>query len=89
VADRLTQNGKQVLLIERGGPATWETGGTYGPDWAKGKGLTKFDVPGLFGTFSRASRPLDRTNSLLETMFSDPNLPFWWCNGVYTQELTG
>jgi len=65
VADRLTEKGKQVLLIERGGPATWETGGTYGPTWAAGKNLTKFDVPGLF-----------------ETMFSDPNRPFWWCNDI-------
>ncbi|KAG7094173.1 substrate-specific activator of APC-dependent proteolysis [Marasmius oreades] len=47
-ADRLSEAGKKVLLVERGGPSTWETGGTYGPDWLKGSQLTKFDVPGLF-----------------------------------------
>ncbi|KAL0571438.1 substrate-specific activator of APC-dependent proteolysis [Marasmius crinis-equi] len=47
-ADRLSEAGKKVLLVERGGPSTWETGGTYGPDWVKGHNLTKFDVPGLF-----------------------------------------
>ncbi|KAF8066812.1 cellobiose dehydrogenase [Lyophyllum atratum] len=47
-ADRLSEAGKKVLLLERGGPSTWETGGRYGPTWASGHNLTKFDVPGLF-----------------------------------------
>lgn len=47
-ADRLSEAGKKVLLLERGGPSTAETGGTYGPPWAAGHNLTKFDVPGLF-----------------------------------------
>ncbi|KAJ6600770.1 cellobiose dehydrogenase [Mycena sp. CBHHK59/15] len=47
-ADRLSQAGKSVLLLERGGPSTGETGGTYQPSWTKGTNLTKFDVPGLF-----------------------------------------
>lgn len=56
-ADRLSEAGKKVLLLERGGPATWETGGTYGPTWAKGHNLTKFDVPGLFETMFSDSNP--------------------------------
>ncbi|KAJ6567724.1 cellobiose dehydrogenase [Mycena vulgaris] len=47
-ADRLSQAGKSVLLLERGGPSTGQTGGTYQPNWAKGTNLTKFDIPGLF-----------------------------------------
>ncbi|KAJ7472253.1 cellobiose dehydrogenase [Mycena galericulata] len=47
-ADRISQAGKSVLLVERGGPSTGETGGWYQPDWAKGSNLTKFDIPGLF-----------------------------------------
>ncbi|KAJ7363784.1 cellobiose dehydrogenase [Mycena albidolilacea] len=47
-ADRLSQAGKSVLLLERGGPSTGQTGGTYQADWLKGTNLTKFDVPGLF-----------------------------------------
>ncbi|KAJ7705314.1 hypothetical protein B0H17DRAFT_1156782 [Mycena rosella] len=47
-ADRLSQAGKSVLLLERGGPSTGQTGGTYQPAWAKGTNLTKFDIPGLF-----------------------------------------
>lgn len=35
-ADRLSETGKKVLLLERGGPSTAETGGTYGPTWAQG-----------------------------------------------------
>lgn len=37
VADRLSEAGKSVLLIERGGPSTWETGGRYAPDWTEGQ----------------------------------------------------
>ncbi|KAJ7103732.1 cellobiose dehydrogenase [Mycena epipterygia] len=47
-ADRLSQAGKSVLLLERGGPSTGQTGGTYQAPWAVGSNLTKFDVPGLF-----------------------------------------
>ncbi|KAI0684656.1 cellobiose dehydrogenase [Cytidiella melzeri] len=47
-ADRLTEAGKKVLLLERGGPSTKVTGGTYVPTWAAGSGLTKFDIPGVF-----------------------------------------
>ncbi|KAF9491048.1 cellobiose dehydrogenase [Pleurotus eryngii] len=47
-ADRLSETGKKVLLLERGGPSTWETGGRYQPDWLAGQPYTKFDVPGLF-----------------------------------------
>ncbi|KAK7434183.1 substrate-specific activator of APC-dependent proteolysis [Stygiomarasmius scandens] len=47
-ADRLSETGKKVLLLDRGGPSTWETGGRYQPEWLNGTQLTKFDVPGLF-----------------------------------------
>ncbi|THG94036.1 hypothetical protein EW026_g7350 [Hermanssonia centrifuga] len=47
-ADRLSEAGKKVLLLERGGPSTGETGGTYIAPWAPGTNLTKFDIPGLF-----------------------------------------
>jgi cellobiose dehydrogenase (acceptor) len=47
-ADRLSEAGKKVLLIERGGPSFGITGGTYQAAWAKGTNYTKFDVPGLF-----------------------------------------
>ncbi|KAG6865803.1 hypothetical protein C0991_011606 [Blastosporella zonata] len=40
-ADRLSEAGKKVLLLERGGPATWETGGTYGPTWAAGHNMSQ------------------------------------------------
>lgn len=34
-ADRLSEAGKKVLLIERGGPSMLETGGTDIPPWPK------------------------------------------------------
>ncbi|QRV93703.1 GMC oxidoreductase [Ceratobasidium sp. AG-Ba] len=48
VADRLSESGKQVLLIERGGPSTAQTGGTDVPPWANGTQLTRFDIPALY-----------------------------------------
>ncbi|KAJ4339237.1 hypothetical protein N0V87_003411 [Didymella glomerata] len=47
VADKLSESGKKVLLIEKGPPSLGRFGGTMGPDWLKGTGLTRFDVPGL------------------------------------------
>jgi cellobiose dehydrogenase (acceptor) len=35
-ADRLSEAGKKVLLIEKGGPSLGFTGGTTQPDWLKG-----------------------------------------------------
>ncbi|KAJ8508326.1 hypothetical protein ONZ45_g9386 [Pleurotus djamor] len=56
-ADRLSETGKKVLLIERGGPSTWETGGRYQPSWLNGQPFTKFDVPGLFESMFTDGNP--------------------------------
>jgi cellobiose dehydrogenase (acceptor) len=47
VADKLSESGKSVLLIERGPPSLARFGGTMGPEWATSNNLTRFDVPGL------------------------------------------
>ncbi|KAK4123284.1 carbohydrate-binding module family 1 protein [Parathielavia appendiculata] len=47
IADRLSEAGKKVLLIEKGFASTAEHGGDLGPDWLDGNKLTRFDVPGL------------------------------------------
>lgn len=47
LADRLSETGKSVLLIERGPPSSGRWGGTLKPDWLNGTNLTRFDVPGL------------------------------------------
>ncbi|KAG9127672.1 hypothetical protein FRC07_011056 [Ceratobasidium sp. 392] len=48
-ADRLSEAGKKVLLIERGGPSTAQTGGTDTPTgWPSKTNLTRFDIPGVF-----------------------------------------
>ncbi|PHH55190.1 Cellobiose dehydrogenase [Ceratocystis fimbriata CBS 114723] len=47
MADRLTEAGKSVLLIEKGPPSTAHWGGKMGPEWALENNLTRFDVPGL------------------------------------------
>ncbi|KAJ3507197.1 hypothetical protein NLJ89_g6441 [Agrocybe chaxingu] len=57
VADRLSEAGKKVLVLERGGPSLGSTGGTYQPAWLQGTSLTKFDVPGLFETMFQDSNP--------------------------------
>jgi cellobiose dehydrogenase (acceptor) len=48
MADRLSEAGKNVLLLERGGPSTGETGGQDISQWANGTTLTRFDIPGLY-----------------------------------------
>lgn len=47
VADKLSESGKKVLLIEKGPPSTAAYGGTMGPTWIRNANLTRFDVPGL------------------------------------------
>lgn len=47
VADKLSEGGKNVLLIEKGPPSTGRWGGTLGPEWLNETDLTRFDVPGL------------------------------------------
>ncbi|KAK3368229.1 cellobiose dehydrogenase-like protein [Podospora didyma] len=47
LADKLSESGKSVLLIEKGPASTSRHGGTLKPDWLVGTNLTRFDVPGL------------------------------------------
>ena len=47
MADRLSEAGKKVLLIEKGPPSTGRWGGTIKPSWLSNTNLTRFDVPGL------------------------------------------
>ncbi|KAJ7869508.1 hypothetical protein B0H13DRAFT_2350896 [Mycena leptocephala] len=46
--DRLSEAGKTALLLERRGPSTAQTGGTYTPSWGIPTNLTRFDIPGAF-----------------------------------------
>lgn len=47
MADKLSEAGKSVLLIEKGPPSSGRWGGSMKPDWLNGTNLTRFDVPGL------------------------------------------
>ncbi|KAI0134670.1 cellobiose dehydrogenase [Xylariales sp. AK1849] len=47
VADRLSEAGHSVLLIEKGPPSSGRYNGTMKPTWLDGTNLTRFDVPGL------------------------------------------
>ena len=47
IADKLSEAGKSVLMIEKGIASTGEHGGTLKPGWLNGTALTRFDVPGL------------------------------------------
>ncbi|KAJ3512943.1 hypothetical protein NLJ89_g3233 [Agrocybe chaxingu] len=57
VADRLSEAGKKVLLLERGGPSLGSTGGMDQPNWLNGTSLTRFDVPGLFQSMFQGNDP--------------------------------
>lgn len=47
MADRLSEAGHSVLLLEKGPVSTGRWGGTMKPEWLQGTNLTRFDVPGL------------------------------------------
>ncbi|KAH7413846.1 hypothetical protein DE146DRAFT_638734 [Phaeosphaeria sp. MPI-PUGE-AT-0046c] len=47
VADKLSESGKSVLLLEKGPPSLARFGGTMGPEWVTSNNLTRFDIPGL------------------------------------------
>lgn len=47
VADKLSEAGKSVLLLEKGPPSLGRWGGIMKPGWLNGTNLTRFDVPGL------------------------------------------
>ncbi|KXT01440.1 hypothetical protein AC578_9541 [Pseudocercospora eumusae] len=47
IADKLSESGAAVLLIEKGPPSSGRWGGTMRPAWLEGSNLTRFDVPGL------------------------------------------
>lgn len=47
LADRLSEAGHTVLMLEKGPPSTGIWGGTMKPTWLQNSTLTRFDVPGL------------------------------------------
>ncbi|KAI2606095.1 uncharacterized protein GGS25DRAFT_373452 [Hypoxylon fragiforme] len=47
IADRLSEKGHSVLLIEKGPPSAGLWGGSMKPLWLEKTDLTRFDVPGL------------------------------------------
>lgn len=47
IADKLSESGKSVLLIERGPPSSGRWGGQERTDWLQGTNLTFYDVPSL------------------------------------------
>ncbi|KAF2830666.1 FAD/NAD(P)-binding domain-containing protein [Ophiobolus disseminans] len=47
LADRLSETGKSVLLLERGWASSGRWGGAWKPEWLRGTNLSRFDVPGL------------------------------------------
>ncbi|KAK5000007.1 hypothetical protein LTR66_001049 [Elasticomyces elasticus] len=50
VADRMSEVGKNTLLLEGGGPSYGITGGTQRPAWLAGTNLSRVDVPGLYSS---------------------------------------
>ncbi|KAI0133009.1 cellobiose dehydrogenase [Xylariales sp. AK1849] len=47
IADKLSEAGNSVLLIEKGPPSSGRWGGDMKPEWLDDTNLTRFDVPGL------------------------------------------
>ncbi|CZT21382.1 related to cellobiose dehydrogenase [Ramularia collo-cygni] len=47
LADKLSESGASVLLIEKGPPSSGRWGGTMKPEWLVGTNLTRFDINAL------------------------------------------
>ncbi|PSN66575.1 FAD/NAD(P)-binding domain-containing protein [Corynespora cassiicola Philippines] len=57
VADRMSEAGRNTLLLEQGGPSYYVTGGRERPGWLNGTSLSRVDVPGLYKSiFSEAGQ---------------------------------
>jgi cellobiose dehydrogenase (acceptor) len=80
-ADRLSEAGKKVLLIERGPPAFGESGGTYQAPWAKGTNVCSRSLSGPSEYSASFQYTKFDVPGLFESLFSDPNV-FWWCKDV-------
>ncbi|KAJ4304012.1 hypothetical protein N0V88_001616 [Collariella sp. IMI 366227] len=63
MADKLSEAGKKVLLIEKGPASTGEHGGTLKPEWLEGTDLTRFDVPGLCNQIWKDSKGIACTDT--------------------------
>ncbi|KAF1995510.1 GMC oxidoreductase [Amniculicola lignicola CBS 123094] len=61
LADRLSESGKSVLLIERGEPSSGRWGGMRRPTWLEGTNLTRFDVPSLYQSVWAAEEGINNT----------------------------
>uniref|UniRef100_A0A8H7NMC7 Glucose-methanol-choline oxidoreductase N-terminal domain-containing protein n=1 Tax=Bionectria ochroleuca TaxID=29856 RepID=A0A8H7NMC7_BIOOC len=86
-ADRLSESGKKVLLIEKGPPSTGQWGGpaksAWKPDWLAGTDLTRFDVPGLCNQIwvdsdGIACRDTDQMAGCLLGGGTAVNAGLWW-----------
>lgn len=70
VADKLSEAGHSVLLIEKGPVSTAQWGGDLGPDWLDGTNLTRFDVPGLCNEIWSDSSKYSSCSHIIPTLGS-------------------
>lgn len=63
IADKLSEAGNSVLLIEKGPPSSGRWGGNIKPEWMDGTNLTRFDVPGLCNEIWADSRGIACTDT--------------------------
>ncbi|KAJ1333220.1 cellobiose dehydrogenase (acceptor) [Microdochium nivale] len=88
IADKLSEAGKKVLLIEKGPASTgqWSAGTKANwntPTWLEGTGLTRFDVPGLCNQIwvdsaGIACSDVDRMAGCLLGGGTAINAGLWW-----------
>ncbi|ROT36423.1 cellobiose dehydrogenase [Sodiomyces alkalinus F11] len=83
LADKLSEAGHKVLLIEKGPASSGRWGGTRGPWWLQDTNLTRFDVPGLCNQIWHdsagiACRDTDQMSGCLLGGGTAINAALWW-----------
>ncbi|KAF7355882.1 Carbohydrate-binding module 1 protein [Mycena venus] len=82
-ADRLSEAGKKVLLLERGGPSTAQTGGTSSSARKKFRNTQVCLLQVLIRQIGGIPTNLTKFDipGAFETFWGDAN-QYWWCNDV-------
>ncbi|KEI36859.1 uncharacterized protein L969DRAFT_90395 [Mixia osmundae IAM 14324] len=93
-ATKLVEAGEKVLLLERGGPSTFATGGRDQPSWLAGSDMTIFDLIGFKYALRRTQGLWDtQVNATVPSILGGGGAvnaqQHWWPLQSYWDKFTG